>query len=391
MIILELLIILFVPSGILWLTEKIPLLKNIGAVALCYLFGFFLSLLPIPYDKGLSQLVASVIVAIAIPLIISGFDLNKVRFLAKDVIKGYGLQIAATIIMASLAALVGVKLGFVHAPQLAGMATGLYTGGTPNLIAIGSALLPASDRVEVIAAASTADFLVGGIYFLLILTILRPVYRNFLGEKDRSDLAPSEVLAYQGVEGVHEYDFQSIPKDPHSIFRLVAVFLLALVSLAAGAVLELLINGNLDGSLYIMISVSVLGIAGSFIRPVRETKGTYQIGQYMVLMFSLGLSMSIDLGVLVTTLMPIVMFFACTQTGCVILHLLLCKLFRIDGGTALITNTAGLYGPPFIAPVAEAYGKRQLIAPGIICSIVGLVFGNLLGIGIGSLLSLITG
>ena len=107
--------------------------------------------------------------------------------------------------------------------------------------------------------------------------------------------------------------------------------------------------------MYIMIAVSVLGIDGSFIRPVRETKGTYQIGQYLVLMFSLGLSMSIDLSVLVSTIMQTFLYFAIAQTACVVVHLLLCKLFKIDGGTALITNVAGIYVPPFIAPVAEAY------------------------------------
>ena len=151
----------------------------------------------------------------------------------------------------------------------------------------------------------------------------------------------------------------------------------------------MLINGSLDGSLYIMITVSILGIAASFIRPIREVRGTYQVGQYLVLVFSLGLSMSIDLGTLVREILPTVAYFACVQTACVLVHLILCKLFRIDGGTALITNSAGIYGPPFIAPIAEAYGDRRLIAPGIICAITGLVVGNLLGIGIGGALSFV--
>ena len=185
MVILELLIILVFPAVILWLTSRIPLLQNIGAIALCYLCGFLFSLMPMPYDKNISRLAASVIVAVAIPLMLFGFDPGKVRFLAKDMIKGFSLQIAAVIACTSVIAVIAGRTGFVYAPQLAGMATGLYTGDTPNLIAVGSALLPDSASAEVITAANAADLIVGGIFFFLALTVLRPVYRRFPGKKKR--------------------------------------------------------------------------------------------------------------------------------------------------------------------------------------------------------------
>lgn len=386
------LIVLFVlPAGILMLISKFPLLQKIGAIALCYFCGIIMSLLPIPYDKSITMLVSSVLVAIAIPLIIFGFDLKAVRSLTKDMAKGYGLQIVSAIIVTSAVALTGSRLGLAYAAPLAGMTTGLFTGGTPNLIAVGTALLPSSVSADVITAANTSDVFVGGVYFLLLLTILRPVYRHFLGKKKASDTESAYDINCQDMEYVDEYDYKSIPRDPRSILRLTAVILLAAACLGIGALLEYLINGNLDGSLYIMITVSVLGLAGNFIRPVRETKGSYQIGQYLVLVFSLGLSMSIDFSILVSTIMRTFVYFACAKISCMILHLLLCKLFRLDGGTALITHTAGIYGPPFIAPVAGAYGEKQLIAPGIICAVIGLVFGNFLGIATGSLLSLVPG
>lgn len=376
MTVLELLILFVLPAGVLGLVKRAPALRAVGAIALCYGCGFVLALLPIGYDKGLSQTVASVLVAVAIPLILFGFDLRTVRSLAREIVTGYGLQIAAVILVAAAAAF--IARGLPSAPQLSGMAVGLYTGGTPNLIAVGSALIDRQDAPAVITAANTADFVVGGIYFLLIVTVIRPIYRRLLGQ--RTAPGGGETAA---SEAASEYDFASIPRDRKSLLRLAGVCGLAVLCLAAGAGLELLINGSLDGSLYIMITVSVLGIAVSFIRPVREVRGSYQCGQYLVLVFSLGLSMSIDLASLVRELLPTLAFFACVQTATVIVHLILCRLCRLDGGTALITSTAGLYGPPFIAPVAEAWGDRRLIAPGVICGIVGLVIGNLLGIGVG--------
>lgn len=386
MAVLEFLIIVLLPALILYLVRKFALLRRIGAVALCYACGFVLALLPIPYDKSLSQLVASILVALAIPLILFGFDLRSVRGLAKPILIGYGLQILSAVLTASLVAFLASRLGVSWAPQLSGMTVGLYTGGTPNLIAVGSALLSAEAAPGIITAANTADFLVGGVWFLLVLTVGKPLYRRFLGVRRSDGASGTETGAVFHAE--NEYDFKAVPRDRKSVLRLLGVCGLAVLCLGIGAGLELLMNGSLDGSLWIMLSVSILGVLGSFIRPVREVKGSYQLGQYLVLMFSLGLSMSVDPGVLVKSLLPTLGFFASVQVGCILVHLILCKLFRIDGGAALITNISGIYGPPFIAPTANAWGDRSLIAPGIICGVLGLMLGNLLGIGVGAALSL---
>lgn len=422
MIIIETLVMMLLPALILKIIKKHPLLENIGAIALCYFSGIVLALSPINYDKDFSKLMASVLVAVAIPLILFGFDLFSVRSLARDMLIGYGLQIVTVLFCAFAGALIGSSHGLTYASSMAGMATGVYIGGTPNLIATGNALTPSAVGAEVIAAANTSNFIAGGIYFFLILTVMKSVYRRFLGDKKKTknyvtgtghnraklgkvnDGAVTELdtgvgtdngLGFEDELGVqiasNEYDYASIPKDFHSILRLAGVILLAVICLALGAGLELIMNGSLEGSLFIMITVSVLGIVFSFVRPIRETKGTYQIGQYLVLVFSLGLSMSIDLSVLKRTILYAFIYIASVHAAIVIIHMLLCKLFRIDGGTALITSTAGIYGPPFIAPVANAYGDRQLIAPGIICAICGLILGNLLGIGMGELLSLAFG
>ena len=393
---------LAVPAFILWLTKKVKFLNFIGAIALCYALGIVISVIPIPYDKGTTEMIASIFVAIAIPLILFSFDIVSVRYLAKKTIISFALVIGSAAIVSVAAFFIADAAGLANASQLSGMTTGLYTGGTPNLIAIGSSLLSPENKESVIAAAQLSDFFVGGVYFLLILTVIKPIYRKLLGNKSpkkavTADEAGADVAdtkaelaekaaTEQNTAG--EYDYKSIPRDGKSIGKLIGVIALAIGCLGVGAGLELLINGNLDGSLYIILTVSVLGIAFSFIKPIRRVKGSYQIGQYLILIFSLGLSMSIDIYQLAVEILPTLLFFACSQVAVILLHLLLCKLCKIDAGTALITSTAGIYGPPFIAPVANAYGDRELIAPGIICGTFGLAIGTLLGLGIGSLLAL---
>lgn len=392
------------PIPLLILTKKVKFFNTIGAIALCYVAGFLISLIPIDYDKNLTQTVASVLVAVAIPLVLFSFDMTSLKNLAKKTVISFVLVIVSTVAISCAGFFVANAVGLQNANQLAGMTCGLYIGGTPNLIAIGNALLSSDNKASVIAAANTSDFFVGGVYFLLILTVIRPVYKKILGSKKVKPIITEELPANETdgdaitadceateikTETQTEYDYKSIPRDKKSIGKLIGVIALAIGCLAVGAGLEILINGNMDGSLFIMITVSVLGIAFSFVKPIRNVKGSYQIGQYLILIFSIGLSMSIDLKMLAKEILPTLAFFACIQIGSILLHLLLCKIFKIDGGTALITSTAGIYGPPFIAPVANAYGERELIAPGIICGTFGLAIGNLIGIGIGALLALI--
>lgn len=398
-----LLAMFLLPALMVWLTKKVKFFGIIGAVALCYLLGFVFALLPIPYDKSLTQTVASVLVAVAIPLILFSIDLSGVKKLAKKTLVSYGLVVLATSVVATAAFFIAKSANLENASQLAGMATGLYIGGTPNLYFVGSALLTGENANAVIAAANTSDFFVGGIYFLFLLTIAPRVYKRLLdgkkSENKKDDAknddevgAPSDDQVQENAKTepsvTDEYDYKSIPRDKKSVLRLAGVVGLAVCCLAVGAGLNLLITGGLEQTLYLLISVSVLGVAFSFVKPVRNTKGNYQVGQYLILIFSLGLSMSIDISVLVQEILPTLAFFACTQVSCILLHLLLCKIFKIDSGTAIITSTAGVYGPPFIAPVANAVGDKQLIAPGVICGAVGLALGNFVGLGIGALLGL---
>ena len=70
------------PALVVWLTKKIKFLNTIGAIAVCYLSGFIISVLPLGYDKALTQNIASILVALAIPLILFTIDLGSVKKLS---------------------------------------------------------------------------------------------------------------------------------------------------------------------------------------------------------------------------------------------------------------------------------------------------------------------
>ena len=107
----ELLVLFCVPALMVRLTKKNRFFKRVGAITLCYAFGFLLALSPIPYDRGLSETVASVLVALAIPLILFSFDVRQVRRLAKKTLISFALVAVSVIAVSVAAALIGKACG----------------------------------------------------------------------------------------------------------------------------------------------------------------------------------------------------------------------------------------------------------------------------------------
>lgn len=407
------------PVFIVWLTRRFKVLGAVGAIVICYIVGFAFSAIGLSgydYDKGLTTTVAYVLVALSIPLVLFSIDLRSVKTLAKKTVVGYSLCIVSAVVVAAVMFAV-TQLFMEGTDKLAAMTIGLYTGGTPNLNAIGLSLGAGN---EAVSAANLSDSLVGGLYFLLLISVMPKVYGALLNRKGKKakkaeenaaavsdggasatadaenvtgDVTPESgeaVIASVAEDKIHDdYTFGFSIKNKKCVLKLIGAFALAVGCLGVGALLEFLIEGTVGNNLlYILLAVSVGGVAFSFITPVREIKGQYSLGMYLILFFSIALAMSIDWTVFLSDILPTLGFFAVAQVSVVLLHMLLCRIFRVDGDTALITSTAGVYGPPFIAPAAKACKRADLIAPGIICASLGLAVGTVLGYGLGLLFAL---
>ncbi len=393
--VIALICVVTLPVLIIYLTRINKAIGVIGAVACCYIVGFAFSTIGFTgygYDKSLISTVAYVLVALSIPLILFSIDLRALKKLTRGTVVGYTLCIVSAIAVAVAAFFITFK--FFPSAKLAAMSVGLYTGGTPNLNAIGAGL---NAGETTIAAANVSDTIVGGVYFLLLVSVAPRIYSKILDGRKKAVAQPmpqsdddKKNTAAEGGARRDDYSFGFGIRDWKSILKLVGALALSVGCLGVGALLEYVAEGTVgENLLYILLSVSVLGVALSFIKPIREIKGEYSLGSYLILCFSLALSMSIDWKQLSVEILPTLAFFAGCQLSVIILHALLCKIFRVDAYSAIITSTAGIYGPPFIAPVANACKRQDMIAPGVICGALGLAIGTLLGLGVGKLLLLI--
>ena len=370
--ILVVLVMALGPRAMVLLSRRVRVLGMLGPVFLCYAAGILLSLV-IPETKIATSL-SEILVPIAIPLILFSADLSGVKRLAKPMLKSFILVAVAVSIVACAAYLL-FRNRIPGAYQYAGMVIGLYTGGTPNLMAIGAALNVSDTNIVL---ANAADVVVGGTYFLLLISVMPKFIRKFL-----KPFQQQETGADAGYIERLEQSFvpEREPFSMKTILRHVPIVLLGILSLAVAAGLALLFTGKLD-VVVIMLVVTTCGIGFSFIKKVRSAPGSFTVGQYLILMFSFGIGLSFNFGSLNKQAFLLLALFATAQFGSVLLHLLLCRVFRIDADTALITSTAGIYGPAFIVPVADAMDNREVVLPGLICGILGYAIGNYLGIGI---------
>ena len=379
--ILVVLVMALGPRAMVLLARRFRILGMLGPVFLCYAAGILLSLV-IP-EKQIAMDISEILVPIAIPLILFSADLSGLRRLAKPMLHSFLLVAAAVSVVAGAAYFLYRNI-IPEAYKYAGMIIGLYTGGTPNLMAIGSALSVSDSNIVL---ANAADVVVGGTYFLLLISIMPRIARRFLKPFAKAGSAADETyLANLEKNFIPEREKFSIK----TILRHVPIVLLGILSLAIAAGLALLITGKLD-VVIIMLVVTTCGIGFSFIKKVRQAPGSYTVGQYLILMFSFGIGISFNFGALNKEALLLLAMFATAQFGAVLLHLLLCKVCKIDADTALITSTAGVYGPAFIVPVADAMENREVVLPGLICGIFGYAIGNYLGIGIAIALKFLGG
>lgn len=238
-----------------------------------------------------------------------------------------------------------------------------------------------------IVHSNTADMIVGGIYFMLLLSVLPKLYRKILPSFDsKLFTADKELESSLG----DSYSDKKMIFTPALLLKRVPAVLLAIACVLISLVFSYLISGNATNIIIVMIGVSTLGLVLSLSKKVRNLPGSYNVGQYLIYVFSVAIGMCFDLSsITANTLMLLLMFFF-VQFCSAVLHIILARIFKIDSDTALITSVAGIYGPAFIPSAANAMKNSQVILSGLICGIMGYAIGNYLGIGIASLLQLLS-
>lgn len=406
---------LFFPIVIIWLCKKWSLLRKIGTIGVAYLVGLIvgsIGVLPegspeyklalsgrssIPsteittlIEKGtiysddeyvnqiatVQEVIPGIAVIIAFPLLL--FSMNIRRWL-KAASKGF-----LSIVLGLIAGLVMVTIGFFiwkdsfpESWKLAGMFEGMYTGGTPNFVAMQVAL-----KVDptLFVIATTYDIVVGSVLVLFFISIAPAIFRFILPNNIKTNVVlPGEI----SQEATDPDDFSGMAEKatilPLMTALGVSVIIVALSAAIAFGVKMLIPAINFNA--IIILATTVLGIIASHIKRINGIRKSFQLGMYLILVFALTVSSMADLETMMKIeLKSLIFFISWCYFGSLFLHLILAKIFRIDADNFLITSTALIFSPPFVPLVAKKLKNKDVIVTGIAGGILGLMLGNLIGI-----------
>jgi len=366
---LQALYLLLAPAFALWLTRRYRWAGFFGPVVFAYVFGIawpeLVGLLPgQSHLPVISHEIMNIAIPLAIPLLLFTLDLRGWLRDALPSVLSFILAIVSMLAMAGVGFLV-IGRGLENGAEIVGMLTGMYSGGAPNMAVVHASLeLPP----ELYLRVNATDVLVGGVYFLFLVSLAKPVFgwvlRPWTGE--------------QVTEVAVNADTRAAPEDK---LRLLLAIITAIAIVGVAALASKLLVGHLAVPL-VMLTITSLAIAASFIPALRAARLSFETGYYLVLVFCVAIGSTVDLAQLLTNPGPILLLVLLMFPGGVLLHLILAKLFRIDRDTFIITSTAAMYGPPFIPPVASALKNPTMLLSGLTTGLVGYAIGNYLGLGV---------
>lgn len=374
--------------------RKNKVVKLVGMVGVAYICGILVSLLiflfntfgvEITLSSDISEIGSYVAIAVAIPLLLFNANLKESLKLSKTIGKAM-LALLISLILVMTIVFIIFNGTITNANILSGMAVGLYTGGTPNLNAIGATFGLNND---IVALANLSDMIIGGIFYAFVLVAAKPFLNIFLKKYKNDNYLKSDVI-YENYESL-----ESVPlKNVKGVFFCVLLSLLMTLASALIGVVIWYMLGAKDGELMtylvpaLLIGVTVFGIIGSFNKNIQNVKGNNLVGQYLILVFSFALASALDLTKIGSNFINLFMFFGLITIGTFIVNILFSKLFKIDTDCTLIVLIAGIYGPAFVPAVAKQIKNEKLVVPGLIVGSIGYAVGTFLGIGVGLLFGL---
>ena len=130
----------------------------------------------------------------------------------------------------------------------------------------------------------------------------------------------------------------------------------------------------------IIIAITTLGVLASFIPFIRALPNSYPLGMYLILIFCFASGTMVDTSIFHEIKWALFGYIATIMIGSMLLQAILCRIFKIDVDTFLISSSAAIMSVPFIPVISGALKNRFVLVPGFAAAIIGYIFGNYLGV-----------
>lgn len=377
------------PSLIIYLCRRYSFFSKIGEILLLYMVGILISnLLVFPLGfgdslRGIQDALTSVTILLAFPMILFGCDFKNWKLKKAIIALCIGLVSVLAVDVIGYYIFNDNQTGF---NKIAGLLVGVYTGGTPNLASLKIAL---NVDAETYIFVHTFDMIISFVYLVFLMSFGIKVFRIFLKRQQTTDGGQQTLDSRQQMTD----NIQNLTIPYSGIFtkkhfpKTLCAFALSILIVGAGMCMSFIVSGKIDDMLVLILTMTTLSIAASFLPFVRKMEKSYDAGMYLVLVFSLVVASMVD----VTAIdyragINIIGYIAFVIFCSLILSILLSKILKVDADTMVITSVALINSPLFVPMMAENMKNKKVIITGITVGVIGYAVGNYIGIIVSQLL-----
>ncbi len=375
------------PAGVLWLCRRFPLLDKIGPVMILYALGMLIGNLPfldgwltadwLSVDNlGNKQTVASPVTTAMIPLAIP-MMLFGCRFTRKDA----SLQIR-TVISGFLSVAIAVVVGYIffgkhltQGAEIGGIMSGMYTGGMVNAGAI-QAIFRVEEHSYVMMC--TYDIVISFLYLVFLVAVGYKMFRWLYGEKGQKKLTESDQAELERqIAEAKRNPYEGLWSKEGIVellkivgFTFAAVGISAVVAMPFGKWFEVVF----------ILMISTLGVVFSFLKPVRKLERSFDIGMYLIYIFSIAMASMADFSKLeLADGLNQILFLVVAVFGSLVLHAIFCRVMRVDADSMTVSSVSFINSPPFVPMMVMVLKNRKSLIVGLGAGIVGYALGNHFG------------
>jgi len=372
MSVLSLLIFLLLPGILIWAEPKLKIISWLSPAFWCYALGIFCGNI-LSLDFHISELTQQATVALAIPLLLFPSEIKSWTRLAGKTLLSFGIWVLGVGLMSIIACLIW-KDFFALPEQMAALAASVYTGGTANMSAVQFAIQAPPQLFDTM---NLSDLSFSGLYLIFVLTAAQKLLLKFLQPFPQKEILAEEILAEEEIPELSR---------TNKILSILSSLGTAVLVVALSAGLSFSLFGKMEET-WVVIALAILGIAFSMVPSIRKLPMSYSTGEYLFLVFCVAVGSRVDLVAVLQAVPATLAFMGTIAFGTVLFHSLMARIFNIDADTVLITHSAGIFGPPFIGPIATAMRNREIVVSGMTLGVINLAIGNFMGILIYNLLS----
>ena len=371
------------PAGVIWLCRRFPVLNNIGPIMILYGVGLIIANLPFMSAeiKPLQEFLPNIAVPLAIPMMLycCTFSKSEARLQLKIVASGF-FSVAVAVVVGYLLFGHNVTAG----EQVGGIISGMYTGGTLN-----AAALQAIFRIDngIYMLINSYDIIISFLYFVFLFSVGIRMFRRLYGERHSDKLsADDKAELEESIERTKANPYKGM-LSRSGIKQAAAVLGVTLLIVAISGGVAILMPEGWFMVVFILL-LTTLGVVASFFRKVRNLQYSYDMGMYLIYIFSLAIASMADFsdlnlseGVNQMAFMTFAVFVS------LLIHAILCRIMRVDADSMVISSVAFINSPPFVPMASAVMKNKRALVTGLAAGIAGYAIGNHFGYIMAELLS----